>query len=209
MALTEQEIKQLSEWIASSSVGNMPIERPVTPSVAFLDSSPMQEGSLLGGAPRLSETTRRAYTKKAAVAAKKKRASKAAARKLPKGKRHHSAKKATIERNKRKRWATQPLKSLCYGAGVWTITQEDWDRTLGRFWKNHNPLRLEVQRKWGEGTREKPYTIYSLKLWLLKANGERKKLLYDGGVQYWHDLTAPNELDIKKAPEGALLFCMS
>lgn len=65
----------------------------------------------------------------------------------------------------------------------------------------YNPLDLTVKRRWGYGTREKPYTIYDI-----DVRHRKHGLLYRGQDQLIYDSSQPNGLDIEKAPEGAMLF---
>ena len=202
MPLTQEELDQLEKWIQASSVGNMALERPVSSPVAFLDSHPNHHSSLLGAAPKLSETTRRKYQEEARKRQKKKEFYEK--RKLPTGRFHHRKKEATQRRMVEKRWATQPLKSLTYGYGSWDISQEEWDKHLGRFWQEYPSNRLHVKRKWGHGTKASPYRIWHLKLYYQHTG--KPRLLWDGSYLEDLYLTAPNELDLSLAHEGAELF---
>lgn len=202
MSLTKAEQEQLERWLQASSVGNMPIERPTAAPVAFLGVGGSSHESQLGAAPKLSETTRRSYQEKAAKQQRKREG--IARRKLPKGRFHHQKKFATKNRAAAKRWEVQPLKSLSYGYGNWDISQEEWDRWLGPFWKIYPSDRLYIKRKWGHGTKKSPYRIWHLRLYYQHTG--QPKLLWDGSFLEDLYLTAPNELDLALAHEGAELF---
>jgi hypothetical protein len=193
--LTIEEIEQLNNWLKTADVGSMAVERPVVPSSVNVGSG----GVAIGAEARLGRATRSAYEKKAAKAVRRKAALKK--RKLPKGRYHHNSKKATQKRAADKRWIEQPLKSLSFGYGVWSITPEEWEDKMGPYWVLYNPLDLTVQRRWGYGTREKPYTIYDINL-----HHEKHGRLYCGQDELIFDSSQPNALDIEKAPEGAIVF---
>ena len=194
--LTQEEIDALHTWLNSSAVGKMEVERPVVISPTRLDG----EGVVLGGKTQLSKTTRRSAEKKLSDADRKKRAVAARAAKLPKGRRHHKAKKATRDRAALKRWTEQPYKSTVYGYGNWKITQEEWDSKLGWIWLEYNPKFITLKRKWGKGTKVDPYTIYDIDVYVKNVK------MYSGQDELIYDSSVPNDLDIKKAPEGAELF---
>lgn len=202
MGLSKEELAQLDSWLNANSVGNMPLERPTVAPVAFLDSPGSGHSSPLGDAPRLSESTRRRYAEKAARQRRKEEGYKK--RKLPVGRFHHQKKARTKNKAAAKRWKVQPLKSLAFGYGNWAVTQEEWDRYLGPFWDLHDSDRLYVKRKWGHGTKASPYRIWHLKLYYQHTG--KPKLLWDGSYLEDLYLTAPNELDVQLAHEGAELF---
>jgi hypothetical protein len=197
--LTTEEITELENWLRTQSVANMHVERPRTLSIGLLGSGDVE--GYLGGGVRLSEETR---AREEAILQKKKKHREAVEkrrRKLKRGQRHHKSKAATKRRQREKRWATQPLKSLTFGFGVWNISQEEWDRTLGQCWLLYSANDLSVKRSYSRGTKDDPYTIYGLKV-VHRKHG----VIYDGRDQWIYDHSSPNELDIEKAPEGALLF---
>lgn len=198
MKLTQEEIDALMAWMNESAVGNMEVERPVVVSPTRLDNDGV--GVVLGGKTGLSTTSRRAAENKIAKKKKREEAVKARAAKVKRGRYHPKKKKATRDRAALKRWTEQPYKSLVYGYGVWAISQEEWDQKLGGYWLQYNPRDLTVKRRWGYGTKDKPYTIYDVNL-LHKGS-----VIYNGQDQLIYDSSVPNDLDIKKAPEGAELF---
>lgn len=193
--LTQSDI---DSWLQEASVDGLQVEQPVVPSTTL--PLPMEQVRL-GAEPRLSKLTRLEQERMVARRERRKAAAKARAKHLPRGRYHHKSKEATRKRNARKRWAEQPLKSLCYGHGVWDISQEQWDQKIRHLWTMYNPLDLTVKRRWGYGTREKPYTIYDI-----DVRHRKHGLLYRGQDQLIYDSSQPNGLDIEKAPEGAMLF---
>lgn len=197
--LTKEEIAELENWFRTNSVANMDVERPRSTTVGLVGSGDVE--GYLGGGIRLSEETRLIEEQRLAQRERHRQNVEKRRAKLKRGRLHHNRKKATERRQKRERWETQPLKSLSYGFGVWGISQEEWDRTVGQLWLMYKPADLTVQRPWGQGTKEKPYTIYNL-----KVRHRRLGLVYDGRDQLIYDLSAPTPLDIEKAPEGARLF---
>lgn len=207
MALTEKEIEELEGWLKQQSVANMPVEQPVVTSVTFLGQSTTQGGSPLGEAPRLSQSTRKAYAKRAAKAEQKKRGAAASAKRLPRGKYSVARKRASKLLEKKQRWRRQPLKCLSYGYGYWTITQEEWDEHIGPLWSAYEPCDLVVKKYAKRGTREAPYRIYDIRVEHRKRKKRGKpRVLFDGRQLLWEHACQPNALDIEKAPEGALLF---
>lgn len=208
VALTEEEIKQLEQWAQQSAICNMPLEAPTSTPVAFLGVGSSQQSSCLGQAPRLSESTRGAYAKRAAKAERARKGEARRVASLPRGRYHHKVKKASQERAKKKRWATQPLKSLMFGYGSWAISQEEWDEWIGPFWAKYKPSQLKVVKHSYRGSKDKPYRIYdiSVERRTRSKGGVRRHLLFDGRDLLIRHASEPNELDIEKAPEGALLF---
>lgn len=199
MELTTEEIEQLEMWVRHQSVVNMPVERPKSTTVGLVGTGDVE--GYLGGGVRLSEATARAEE---AILQKKIRHRESVAKrkaKLKRGQRHHNSKKATARRQKEKRWETNPLGCLMYGFGSWAITQEEWDTNIGFLWSMYKPADLTVKRAWGKGSRAQPYTIYDLKVVHSKYG-----VVYDGMDKFIYDHSKPTELDIEKAPEGALLF---
>lgn len=191
-------LKDLDSWLEKASIEKLEVERPLVPSTTL----PMPiEGVALGAEPTLSKATRKQQERMAARKERRKAAAKARAKKLKRGRFHHKSKEATKRRNAEKRWKEQPLKSLCYGHGVWAIEQEQWDRAIGPLWTIYNPLDLTVKRRWGYGTKAKPYTIYDIDI-VHKKHG----LVYKGQEQLIYDSSQPNGLDIEKAPEGAIVM---
>lgn len=197
--LTIEEIENLEQWIRTQSVANMHVERPRTTTVGLLHSGDVE--GYLGGGVKLSEDTRLREEALLLKKQKHREAVLARSRKLKRGQRHHNAKKATKRRQKEKRWATQPLKSLTYGFGCWAITQEEWDSKVGHLWQLYKPTDLTVKRGWGCGTKDNPYTLYNISV-VHRKHG----VLYSGVDEWIYKCSAPNALDIEKAPEGALLF---
>lgn len=195
--LTEQEIQELEALLAGKAVGSMAVERPVTPVV---DGYTLEGSVPLGAQPRLSRSTQEAMRKKQLAAEKRKAYRESKRKTAPKGRRSYKSKEATKRRRKNNNWIRNPLKCLTYGHGVWAISQADWDRRVADLWVRYNPLKLTVKRKWGYGTREKPYTIHDIDVYY------KGKLVYKGEDYRLIDYSEPNELDKEKAPEGAVLF---
>lgn len=193
--LTQEE---LDSWLEQASVEKLQVERPVVPSTTL--PIPI-EGVGIGAEPKLSSKTRKEQERIVAKRERHKAAVKARAKKLKRGRYHHKTKEATKRRNAEKRWREQPLKSLCYGHGVWAISQQDWDSKIGWLWGMYEPLDLRVKRRWGYGTKAQPYTVYDIDV-IHKKHGA----LYKGQEQLIYDSSQPNGLDIEKAPEGALVF---
>lgn len=197
--LTKEEIAELENWFRTHSVANMDVERPRAPTVGLVGSGDVE--GYLGGGIKLSEETRALEEAMLQKRQRHRENVEARKKKLKRGKFHHNSKKATARKAREQRWRDQPLKSLSYGFGVWDISQEEWDRTVGQLWLMYKPSDLTVQRPWGQGTKEQPYTIYTI-----KVRHRRLGLVYDGRDQLIYDLSAPTPLDIEKAPEGARLF---
>jgi hypothetical protein len=195
--LTIEEINALDTWLRIADVGSMTVERPVVPNTTL----PVGGGVVIGGEARLGRATRSAYEKKAAKALRHKAAVKARAKRLKKGRFHAKSKEATRRKEALKRWTTQPLKSLCYGHGVWRITQEEWDSHVGHLWSIYQPGHLVVKRRWGYGTKAHPYTIYDIDV-VHKKHGK----LYIGQDALVFDSSQPTALDMEKAHEGAIVF---
>lgn len=197
--LTKEEIAELENWFRTNSVANMDVERPRSTTVGLVGSGDVE--GYLGGGIRLSEATRLIEEQRLAQRERHRQNVEKRRAKLKRGRLHHNSKKATERKAKARRWEEQPLKSLTYGFGVWDISQEEWDRTVGQLWLMYKPADLKVQRPWGQGTKEVPYTIYTI-----KVRHKKLGLVYDGRDQLIYDLSAPTPLDIEKAPEGARLF---
>lgn len=202
MKLTIDEQKALEEWLAMSSVGKMDVERPTAAPVGIPSMGAV--AAPIGSKVRLSGATAKAEERMALRKARHKAAAAARAEKLPKGRFHHKRKEATWRRGALKRWKTQPYKCCVYGHGNWSISEEEWNTHLSDYWKLYPAEYLHIQRKWGKGTKEEPYLIWHLKLYYRK--GKKELLLWDGSKEVWKHLSKPNELDIEKAHEGALLF---
>lgn len=196
--LTNEDLAILDQWQRMANVENMALERPVVPVADGVSGGDV--GVVLGGAPRLSRSTQRQYEKKAAKANKRK-AAKGKKAKRKRGHLHWKSVEATRKRNAIKRWTTQPRKSLCYGRGVWSISDEAWDRCIGHLWSIYKPEDMRPYRHWGYGTHDKPYTVYNIDIVHCKHG-----VVYSGRDQYVYDCSQPNALDIEKAPEGAMLF---
>lgn len=195
--LTQKEIEELSNWLDTNKVGNMPLEAPVVSPVGRLDPEATVP---LGTYTKLSETTRRAQEKKVAKQAQLKRAYKKRAKALPRGRYHPKRKEATKRRQKEQRWINQPRECLVYGYGVWDIPPEVWEEKVGHLWKKYDPLKLTVKRRWERGTHAAPYRIYDIDIYY------KDKLVYDGRAELIYDSSKPNELDIQLAHEGEQLF---
>ncbi len=198
MELTQEEIDALHTWLNTASVGNMEVERPVVPAVRQLDTG--QVGVVLGGKSGLSASSTRRMEEKLARQEKLAKAKAARAAKVKRGRYHPKKKKATRDRAALKRWSKTPYKSVVYGYGVWNVTEEEWNLRIGPLWEGRDPKHITLQRRWGYGTREKPYTVYDVNV-LYKG-----EVIYRGQDWLIYDSSVPNELDIKKAPEGAELF---
>lgn len=203
MPLTQEEQEQLKVWLDTQSIVNMPIERPVVPSVALLDNSGVEVQ--LGADVRLSELSRKEQQKRINKALQKKAGRQRNKQALPRGRRHHKRKEATKRRNALKRWETQPYKSCVYGYGVWDISEEEWNYFLQPFWeKGLEAKHLHIKRTWGKGTKKEPYTIWDVRLYY------KEELLWHGpDERVFYVLSQPNELDRALSHEGEELFTTS
>lgn len=198
MKLTQEELDAVHTWLNTAQVGNLQVERPVVPAVRQLDAG--TTGVVLGGKSQLSKTSQKNLERRISDKKKHAKAKARRAEKVKRGRFHPKKKEATKRRQALKRWTEQPYKSLVYGYGVWSITQEEWDTRPGKLWDVYNPSHLTVKRRWGYGTKAKPYTVYDIDI-LHKGD-----VVYRGQDWLVYDASQPNELDIKKAPEGADLF---
>lgn len=199
MSLSKQELEELNRWLEGASVESMPLERPVVPSTSRLHGGEVEV--VLGGDTRLSERTKKAYRDREAKALRKAEGEKRRVAALPRGRFHHKVKDAVKRRAKEDAWIKEPLRQLIWGKGYWDIPQEEWDRVMGPLWEKYNPLQLHLKREWGYGTKEKPYTIYNLRI-----EHDKKGLVYHGKDQLVFDSSQPNALDLAAAHEGAELF---
>lgn len=81
---------------------------------------------------------------------------------------HPNKKKASRRRLMAARWAKNPWGCIIHGYGRYNIPKEEWDKKIGPLWDLYEPAKLVVKRMEGYGTREKPHTVYTL------------RVLYDG-----------------------------
>ena len=198
MKLTDTELNELQAWLNMGQVGNMPVERPVVAPVPRLGRG--EHPVPIGSRMKLSEATEKRMQRMELKKEKHKAAVAARAAKLPRGRYSHKRKEQTKRRAALRRWKRQPYKSTVYSYGNWNITEEEWNQHLGDYWQLYDAKHLRIKRKWGKGTKLEPYVIWDLKLYY------KDKLLWDGERERWIHLSAPNSLDIEKAPEGAQLF---
>ena len=89
---------------------------------------------------------------------------------------HPKKKEATKRRAYAKRWATDPYGCLLNSYGSWSLDREKWDKHIAPLWKVYLPSELKVKRMQGYGTKEKPYTVYSVQV----EHAPTRSVLYDG-----------------------------
>lgn len=163
------------------SLPDMALDRPRRGVEAT--TNPLLVPSLLVDA-RLSPETFRLETERLSRLAKKKaslRKRKPYTRK--RGTVHPNRKKATRRRLLERQWAERPYSCLIRSGGSWRLDRHKWERHIAPIWARYLPADLTVKRYRGYGTREKPYTIYSIDI-VHKELGR----LYDGNAQELYDL---------------------
>lgn len=198
MKLTQEELDALHTWLNEASVGNLKVDRPIIPAVRQLDEGGV--GVVMGGKSELSAFSQKNLRRRIADKKKHAKAKARRAEKVKRGRHHPKRKEATRRRAALKRWYEQPYKSVVYGYGVWTISEEEWDQKLGPLWEKYDAKHLTVKRRWGYGTKDKPYTIYDVNV-LYKGD-----VIYNGQDTLIYDSSVPNELDVAHAGDGEQLF---
>lgn len=198
MELTKEELDAIHTWLNEAGVGNLQVERPVVPAVRQLDRGGV--GVVMGGKSELSPFSQKKLQRRIADKKKHAKAKARRAEKVKRGRFHPKKKEATRRRAALKRWYEQPYKSVVYGFGNWSITQEEWDLRIGPLWDMYDAKHLTVKRRWGYGTKLKPYTVYDIDI-LHKGD-----VVYRGQDWKIYDSSVPNELDLLLSKEGGQLF---
>lgn len=105
---------------------------------------------------------------------------------------HPKKKASTRRRRHERRWRENPMFCVCYGYGHHAIDKGLWNQYLQPYWEMYDPEQLKVKKYKRNlqgvlyGTKEAPYTVYSLTL-IHKKLG----VLYEGHDQLLYDLSRP------------------
>ena len=104
---------------------------------------------------------------------------------------HPMKKQATERRRRAAKWRDDPLNCIRYSWGDARIDEEAWYKYIQPFWNIYIPSHMTIiwpnstkAEPWG--TKEKPYTVWSLKL-IHKDKG----LLWDGEAQAIYNSSCP------------------
>lgn len=88
---------------------------------------------------------------------------------------HPKKKQATRSRQRRERWHSDPFWCVAYGRGYYALDRKLWDQHIAPLWEKYDSKDLKVERYRGYGTKEKPHTV-----WTLRVVHASEGLVYDG-----------------------------